>query len=70
MNELELNAVVNWTDANNKKHTGVLVDTMPEDELYPTRVVLHSYEDELNEVFPSMIESAVNPNGKVIHLNC
>ena len=70
MNELELNAVVTWTDANNKKHTGVVDYIMPEDELYPARVVCRTYEGDLDEyVFPSMIESAVNPNGKVIHLN-
>ena len=69
MNELELNAVVNWTDADNKKHTGVVVDVMAESELYPARVVLRNYEDGLDEVFPHMIESAVNPNGKVIRPN-
>ena len=39
MNELELNAAVNWTDTDNKKHTGVVVDIMAESELYPARVV-------------------------------
>ena len=65
MNELELNAAVNWTDTNNQKHTGVVVDIIPEDELY----LLRNYEDNLDEVFLHQIESAVNPNGKVIHLN-
>lgn len=69
MNELELNAVVNWTDTDSKKHTGVVVDIMAESELYPARVVLRNYEDDLYEVFPHMIESAVNPNGKVIRPN-
>ena len=69
MNELELNAVVNWTDTNNQKHTGVVVDIIPEDELYHTRVVLSNYEDNLDEVFLHQIESAVNPNGKVIRPN-
>ncbi len=70
MNELELNAVVNWEDADGKKHTGVLVDTIAESELYPARVVCRTYEGDLDEyVFYNMIESAVNPNGKVIRPN-
>lgn len=71
MNELELNAVVNWTDTNNQKHTGVVVDIIPknEDELLPACVVIRNYEDNLEEVFIDMIESAVNPNGKVIRPN-
>ena len=71
MNELELNAAVNWEDADGNKHTGVVVYIMAESELYPARVVLRSYEDkdDLDEVFPHMIESAVNPNGKVIRPN-
>ena len=69
MNELELNAVVNWTDTDSKKHTGVVVYIMAESELYPARVVLRNYEDGLDEFFPHMIESAVNPNGKVIRPN-
>ena len=69
MNELELNAAVNWTDTNNQKHTGVVDYIMPEDELYPARVVLRNYEGNLDEVFLHQIESAVNPNGKVIRPN-
>ena len=67
--EMELNAVVNWEDADGKKHTGVLVDTITEADGCGHFLVLRNFEDGIDEVPLSMVVSAVNPNGKVIRPN-
>ena len=63
MNEMELNAVVNWEDGDGKKHTGVLADDCGH------FLALRNFEDGIDEVPLSMVVSAVNPNGKVIRPN-
>jgi uncharacterized protein YijF (DUF1287 family) len=67
--EMELNAVVNWEDADGKKHTGVLVDTITEADGCGHFLALRNFEDGIDEVPLSMVVSAVNPNGKVIRPN-
>jgi hypothetical protein len=67
--EMELNAVVNWEDANGKKNTGVLVDTIAEADGNGHFLALRNFEDGIDEVPVSMVVSAVNPNGKVIRPN-
>ena len=67
--EMELNAVVNWEDADGKKHTGVLVDTIAEADGCGHFLALRNFEDGIDEVPLSMVVSVVNPNGKVIRPN-
>jgi len=67
--EMELNAVVNWEDADGKKHTGVLVDTVAEADGWGHFLALQNYDGEIDEVPLSMVVSVVNPNGKVIRPN-
>ena len=66
---MELNAVVNWEDADGKKHTGVLVETIAEADGCGHFLALSNFEDGIDEVPLSMVVSAVNPNGKVIRPN-
>ena len=68
MNEMELNAVVNWEDADGKKHTGVLVDTIAEADGCGHFLVLENYDGGIDEVAMSLVNKAVNPDGKVITL--
>ena len=67
--EMKLNAVVKWEDADGKKHTGVLVDTIAEADDCGHFLALRNFEDGIDEVPLSMVVSAVNPNGKVIRPN-
>ena len=62
---MELNAVVTWTDADNKKHTGVLVDTVAEADGCGHFLVLENYDGGIDEVPMSLVDKAVNPNGSV-----
>lgn len=60
---MELNAVVTWTDADDQKHSGVLVD------IIETSLMVNEYDGELVEVPMSMVNKAVNPDGKKIRPN-
>ena len=63
---MELKAVVTWTDADEKKHEGVLIDTMPETDGNGHFLVLENYDGGIDEVPVSMVNKAVNPNGTEI----
>lgn len=66
---MELNAVVTWTDADNKKHTGVLVDTVAETDGCGHFLVLENYEGGIDEVPMSLVNEAINLNGEKITPN-
>jgi len=66
---MELNAVVTWNDADDVEHSGVLVDTVTENDGCGHFLVLQNYEDGIDEVPVSMVVKAVNPDGKKIRPN-
>ena len=66
---MQLNAVVTWADADDVEHSGVLVDTVAEPDGCGHFLVLHNYENGIDEVPVSMVIKAVNPNGKKIRPN-
>lgn len=66
---MELNAVVTWNDANDVEHSGVLLDTIAEADDCGHFLVLENYDGGIDEVPLSMVEKAVNPDGKEITPN-
>lgn len=67
---MELNAVVTWTDAiDEQKHSGVLLDTVAETDGCGHFLVLENYDGGIDEVPVSMVNKAVNPDGKKIKPN-
>lgn len=66
---MEMNAVVTWTDSDNKKHTGVLIDTVAEADDCGHFLVLENYEGGIDEVPVSLVDKAINPDGKKIKPN-
>lgn len=66
---MELNAVVTWTDADNMKHTGVLVDTVAEADGCGHFLVLENYDGGIDEVPLSLVNKAVNPDGSKVTPN-
>jgi hypothetical protein len=63
------NAVVTWNDADDVKHSGVLIDTIAEADGCGHYLVLQNYEGGIDEVPMSMVAKAVNPNGEKIRPN-
>lgn len=62
-------AVVTWTDADDVKHSGVLIDTVAEADDCGHFLVLENYEGGIDEVPMSLVNKAVNPDGKKIRPN-
>lgn len=60
---MELNAVVTWTDADENKNSGVLIDTVAEPDGCGHFLVLENYDGGIDEVPVAIVDKAVNPDG-------